>query len=52
MTKPRVGFCWWCGAKLRGRHHATISTPDGDKVVHKACEDEARAYLGQVKTNG
>lgn len=46
--KPRVRFCWHCGRKLRGNHHAVIIGQDGfDRIVHKSCKEEAKAAAGE-----
>jgi hypothetical protein len=35
--RPRYGFCWWCSAKLWGRHHRVVKTHGGDVTVHVEC---------------
>jgi hypothetical protein len=37
QTKPRVRFCWECGAKLYGNHFAEKMIEGYMKVLHKEC---------------
>jgi hypothetical protein len=43
MNKPRVRFCWECGRKLYGNHHAIYKGLDGlERIVHKSCLSECK----------
>lgn len=46
--KPRVGWCWFCGRRLWGRHHAVVVVDGHERIAHKDCakrhEKEASAF--------
>jgi hypothetical protein len=41
-TKPRVRFCWHCGAKLHGNHFKEVEVDGNLVVTHKNCGDADR----------
>lgn len=41
--KPRVRFCWHCGAKLWGNNHKEVVDEIGNvHIVHKTCGNAVR----------
>jgi hypothetical protein len=38
-STPRVGFCWWCSKKLRGKHHVEVEVDGCMRVMHKWCNE-------------
>jgi hypothetical protein len=38
-----VRFCWHCGRKLWGNHHALAVIDGHERTLHKGCVDKARA---------
>lgn len=45
MSKPRVGFCWWCGLKLHGGKHRVVHADNKEYITHIACAKPAEIYL-------
>lgn len=49
MKKPRVRFCWHCGAKLYGNHFKEVKIEGHVRIVHKTiCHNPDR----EVTENG
>lgn len=53
--KPRVRFCWHCGAKLYGNHYKEEEIDGFKRIVHKTCSapdrecsDDRWAHLKQA----
>ena len=52
--KPRVGFCWECGRRLRsapggGKHYVEIEVDGHKRIIHVECAIE---YKCMAENNG
>ena len=45
--KPRVRFCWNCGAKLYGNQFKEIEVDGHKRICHKNCVDPDRECRDQ-----
>lgn len=48
-NKPRVRFCWNCGAKLYGNHFKEIEVDGHKRICHKECSNPDRECQDKYK---